>query len=320
MKRRIVHPSIGLAAIALLLVLAPAGRMLAQDEGFDVIYEGVVDSATPEPEATLDLSLYGTAGFSVGGSFWAAAGTQAVFSIESVEIDLDASYGTDGLQLLAGAQTEIAGFGVGGDLSWSPGTRPVIDVRGWGTLGVFRLTLNVRLAGANTAVTISGTTDFEGFGLSANAGLAGGRLTQASVGANAAVGALSLSGSAGLAGGTLSVGGGAGLQIGAVSVIANAGYDGAIGLNATAGGTVSLDALEITAIGLYDNTGIGSEISGELGLGAMTATFMGRFSSGGLSVEVGARLPLGPATATFSVALDDQDGFSWAEIGFDMPL
>jgi hypothetical protein len=292
----------------------------AQDTGFDILYEGVVDSEPDKAESKLDLLLYGVAGFNPGGTFWATGGARAAFALDGLALNVDASYGTSGFQIIAGGETEIGGFGVGGDVSWAPGGPAIIDLRGWGTVDVFRLSANVLLGGTNTAVTLSGSTDFEGFGLSANLGLSAGGLTQAAVGANMALGGLSISGSAGISGGQVNVGGGASLQVGPLSLIANAGYDGAIGMNAIVGGTLGWSAFEASVIGLLDNTGVGAEVSSELTLGPTTMMFTGRFSVGGLSVEVGVRIPLGGAVTSVSVAFDDQSGFSWAEAGFELPL
>jgi hypothetical protein len=308
-------------ALLVILVLSLSGGVLAQDQGFDITYEGVVDSEPEAVESTfVELSLYGVGGFSAGGAFWASGGARANFSLEGFTVYGDGSYGTSGLEIRAGAQTEFLGFGVAGDATWTLGNPAVIDLRTWGKLDIFRLTINVRLAGANSAITLSGNTDFERFGLSANLGVASGNLTQASIGANTQMGGLSISGSGGLSAGGLNVGGGAGFQLGPVSVIANAGYDGAVGLNATGGATVGWEPIELSVIGLYDNTGVGLQVSSELKLGSTTLTFMGRFSGGGLTGDVGGNLPLGAAIASFSVAFDSQNGFAWAEVGFEMPL
>lgn len=310
---------LGCGLVVVFALFASSGAW-AQDEGFDIIYEGVVDQEPDNAESVLDLTLYGVAGFSPGGAFWATGGARAAFEFGGMLLNLDASYGTSGFQIVAGGQAEISGFGVGGDVSWSPGGPAVIDLRGWGTLDVFRLSANVLLGGANTAVTLSGSTDFEGFGLSANLGLSGGGITQALLGANMTLGGLSLSGSAGLSGGQVNVGGGAGVEVGPLSLIANAGYDGGVGVNATVGGTLGWSGFEISVIGLLDNTGVGAEVSSELALGFATLMLTGRLSGGGLSAEVGGKLPLGAAIASLSVAFDNQSGFSWAEAGFELPL
>jgi len=319
MNRQVASLFLGMGFLAL-VSLSPSIGAWAQDEGFDIIYEGVVDQGGEQAASSLDLSLYGVGGFSPGGAFWATAGGRAAFEADGLAINVDASYGTNGLEIVAGARTEISGFGVAGDVTWSSSSRPVIDLRAWGTLAAFRLTIGVRLAGTNTAITLGGSTDFEGSGLSANVGLAGGTLAQAAVGANLDLGGLTVSGSAGLAGGELSLGGGAGLQLGPVSLIANAGYSGAVGLNATAGGTVGWDAVELSAIGMFDDTGVGAEVSCSLGLGAMRVSFMGRFTSGGLTAEIGGTIPLGAIVTSVSVAFDDQSGLSWVEARFEMPL
>ena len=131
---------------------------------------------------------------------------------------------------------------------------------------------------------------------------------------------MSVSGSAGISGGQVNVGGGASLQAGPVSLVANAGYDGAIGMNAIAGGTLGWDVFETSVIALLDNTGVGAEVSSQLALGSTTLMLTGRFSGGGLTVDVGGSLPLGGAIASVSVAFDSQNGFAWAEIGLEMPL
>lgn len=291
-----------------------------QDQGFDVIYEGIVDAPSGPPEAMIDLRLYGVGGFMAGGTFWGSAGVRAAVRVDGFALHADGSYGTDGVKVQAGAQTEIEGFGLAGDIGWTPGQTPIIDLRGWGALDVFRLTANVRLAGVNTSLVFGGTTDFGGFGVSANVGLAGGNLTQATVGANTELGAFILSGSAGLTSGQVSAGGGVGLQIGPVNLTGHVGYHGGIGLNAMVGGNLLLETVQFTAVGLYDNTGVGLEATGELALGTMTARFTGRFTSGGLSFEVGGDIPLGSLRASLSVALDDANGFNWAELRVELPL
>jgi len=305
---------------AFIIALAASLSLAAEDEGFDVSYEGVVDSQAEAAGTDLNLALYGKAGTSGTGVFWASAGIRAGFSVEGFAVHADAGYGTNGLEVQAGAETEILGFGVAGDTTWTPGSQPTIDLRGWGTLDLLSITANVRLSGGAPAITLSASTDLEGFGLSANFGFAGGNLSQASVGANTKLGGLSVSANAGLNAGAFNVGGGAGLKLGPLNLIANAGYDGTVGINAAAGGTIGWEAFEVNAIGLYDNTGVGLELSSELSLGAMTVSFMGRFSAGGLNAEVGASLPLGALAATVSVAFDSQNGFSWAEVGIEMPL
>ena len=319
MNRHVASLCLGLGFLAL-ASLSPSIGAWAQDEGFDIIYEGVVDQGGEQPTSSLDLSLYGVAGFSPGGAFWATAGGRAAFEVDGLAIDVDASYGTNGLGIVAGGRTEIGGFGVASDVTWSPSSPPVIDLQAWGTLASFRATIGVQLAGPNTAITLGASTGFEGFGVSANLGLAGGTLAQATIGANMDLGELTMSGSAGLSGGQFTLGGGAGLQLGPASLIANAGYSGAVGLNATAGGTVGWDAFELSAIGMFDGTGVGAEVSCSLGLGAMRASFMGRFTSGGLTVEIGGTIPLGATITSVSVAFDDQSGLSWVEARFEMPL
>jgi hypothetical protein len=304
----------------LFVVLGAVLPSVAQDQGFDVIYEGVVDPAAEPGAAQLDIALYGLAGYSAAGAFWASAGVRAGFSFAGLSVDVDAGYGTDGMKVQAGASAEIFGFGVAGDVTWSPGAQSIIDLRCWGALDPIRVTANVRLAGANTAVTLSGTTDLGGYGLSATVGLSGGTLAQASVGANMGLGGLSISGSAGISASGFNVGGGVGLELGPLNVIANAGYDAEVGPNATVGGSVGWEAFELNVVGLYDNTGVGAELLARLSLGTATIGFTGRFSGGALNAEVNGSLPLGSVTTSFSVAFDSQSGFAWAEVGFEMPL
>ena len=171
-----------------------------------------------------------------------------------------------------------------------------------------------------TSMSFGLSTDFGGYGVSGNLGISGGTLTTASVGANTEVGALSLSISGGWAGGRVNAGGGLGLQLGAVNLAANAGYDTSLGVNATASAGVGFEALQMTAVALYDNTGIGMETSGELALGQATFSFMGRFSLGSASFELGGSIPVGTIQTSFSVTIDSQTGFSWAEVGFELPL
>lgn len=316
MKRtkRLLSAASALLAVCALLVVA-----LGQDEGFEIIYEGYADDEE-SGLARLDITLYGTAGFGGTGSFWGSAGGRGTFSIEGFEIHVDASAGTDGIAVQGGTTTEIAGFGVAGDVIWSPGSTTVFNIRGWGSIADFQLTASVRLAGGNTTANVGVGTEFEGFGLSANLGVTGAGVNQASVGANLQLGEATVSASAGLAAGRFSLGAGIGLVVGPVNVTASAGYDAELGLNAMAGGGLAWEGFQATAIGLFDNTGIGGEVAGEVDLGSMTATFMGRFAGSSLSIEVGGRLPLGKTLVSASVAFDTQGGLSWAEIGFELPL
>jgi len=307
------------AASILLAVCALLVTAIGQDEGFEIIYEGYADEEETNL-AKLDITLYGTAGFAGAGAFWASAGGRGTFSIEGFEVHVDASAGTNGITVQGGTTTEIAGFGVAGDVVWSPGSTTVFNVRGWGSIADFQLTANVRLAGGDTTANLGIGTEFEGFGLSANLGIGGAGINQASLGANLQIGEATISGSAGLTAGRFNLGAGIGLVVGPVNATASAGYDAELGLNAMVGGGATWEGFRATAIALLDNTGIGGEVSGELGLGAMTATFMGRFAGSSLSLEVGGRLPLGPAQVSVSVAFDTQGGLSWAEVGFEMPL
>ncbi|MBU1050629.1 hypothetical protein KKG90_11475, partial [Candidatus Bipolaricaulota bacterium] len=278
----------------LFVILSLSLGGLAQDQGFDVVYEGVVDSETKAAPSNLNLTLYGIAGTSANGAFWASAGTRMALTLGDASLTADVGYGMNGLEIQGGIQTKLLGFGVAGDVSWRPSTTPVIDLRGWGGLDAFQFTANARLAGANSAITLSGSTEFEGFGLSANLAMAGGTLSQASLGANMGLGGLSLSGSAGMTGGQVNVGGGCGLQLGPANLIASAGYDGGLGLNATAGATLGWEGFDASAIGQFDNTGVGLEASAELRFGQTRLTFMGRFSTNTTTFEVGGTLPLGP--------------------------
>jgi hypothetical protein len=307
------------AASILLAVSALVWGAFGQDEGFEIIYEGYVDEEETN-RARLDITLYGTAGFAGAGAFWASGGGRGTFSIEGFEVHVDASAGTDGITVQGGTTTEIAGFGVAGDVVWSPGSTTVFNLRGWGSIADFQLTANVRLAGGNTTANVGAGTEFEGFGLSANLGIGGDGINQASVGANLQLGEATVSGSAGLTAGRFSAGAGLGLALGPVNMTASAGYDAELGLNAMAGGGLALGGFQATAIGLFDNTGIGGEVVGEVGLGSMTATFMGRFAGSSLSIEVGGRLPLGKTLVSASVAFDTQGGLAWAEVGFEMSL
>ncbi|MEW5826986.1 MAG: hypothetical protein AB1778_09175 [Candidatus Bipolaricaulota bacterium] len=290
----------------------------AQDEGFEIIYEGYAEDDSAAA-ASLDVTLYGTAGFA-GSSFWASAGARAAFSVGAIEARVDAAAGTDGTTVQGGASTEVAGFGIAGDATWSPGAATVIDLRGWGSLADFQVTANLRLAGGDSAVHLGVSTEFDDIGLSANLGLTSAGISQASVGANLPIGSAIASASAGLAAGRFSAGAGLGIELGPVSVTASVGYDAAVGFNAMAGGTMNSDSFRASAIALYDNTGLGGEISGELDLGLATALLMARFSGGGLSLEVGGRLRLGNGFGAGSVAFDTQGGLSWIEVGFEMPL
>jgi hypothetical protein len=312
-----------IAEIALLAVLALSLLGVAQDQGFQVIYEGPVkaeEQPSPVPLTALDVTLYGNAGFSAVGAFWATAGGRAELRLGGFTVYGDASGGTDGFRALVGAKTQLLGFRVAGDVSFTPGGTPVLDLRGWGSFGAVRITANARLAGMATSLSLGVSTDFGGYGVSGNLGFASGALSTASVGVNTELGVLSLSASGGWAGGRLNAGAGAALQLGAVNLAANAGYDSSLGANATASAGLGLDALQITAIALYDNTGVGLEASGELKLGSSQLSFMGRFSIGTMSLEIGGKIPLGAVATSFSVAFDNQSGFSWAEIGLEMPL
>jgi len=306
-------------ATLLLAVCALTWGAASQDTGFEVIYEGYAD----EEEAAaidLDIALYANAGFSGAGAVWATAGGRAAFSVDGFGIHVDASGGTNGMQVQGGVTTEIAGFGLAGDVIWSPGATTVINLRGWGTLGTFQVSGNARIAGNNTSFSVGAGTDFEGFGLSANLGFGGAGVSEASVGANLSLGDATVSASAGLVSGRFNAGGGIGLTVGPANVTASVGFDAEIGLNAMAGGSVAWEEFQATAIALFDNTGFGGEVSSEIGLGNLTATFMGRLAGSSISLEVGGRLPLGSAIVSVSVALDTQGGLSWAEVGFELPF
>ena len=312
--------------LAALVLIGLPFAVVAQDHGFEIIYEGVVDSeneSTGQEEpggARFDASLYGLAGFSGGGAFWGSAGACAAFAVRGFAIEVDAGIGLDGVLVQAGAQTEISGFGLAGGVTWSPGNTPIVDLRGWGALDTFRLIASVRLAGTATSFAFGGTTQFGDLGASATVSYAGGTLTQATLGVNTQLGDLVVSGSAGLSSGQVSVSAGAGIQLETFNLTASAGYDGGLGVNAMAGGGLTLGTFNLTAVGLYDNTGIGGEARGEFLLGQTVLSFMGRFSPGNISFEVGGQFALGPAHATASVALDGVNGFGWAEIGLELPF
>jgi len=306
-------------ASILLAVCALVWGALGQDEGFEILYEGYADEEASRL-ARFDVTLYGHAGFSGAGAFWATAGGRAAFSIEGFEVHVDAGAGTDGMTVQGGVTTEILGFGAAADATWSPGSTVVIDLRGWGRLDTLQLTANVRLAGQATALSLGASTDFEGFGLSANLGMSGDGIQQASIGVNMQLGAATVSGSAGLNAGRFSASGGIGLVVGPANLTASAGFDAEIGMNAMAGGGVAWDGFKATAIALFDNTGLGGEVSTEIGLGPMVATLMARLAGSSISLEVGGRLPLGSGLASVSIAFDTQGGLSWAEVGFELPL
>ncbi len=311
---------LGWAFLALLGVALAAG---GQDQGFEILYEGVVESeddvgdTQPGP---IEMALYGLAGYSASGTLWASGGLRAGLTIEGFALDADVGYGTQGLDVQAGASGEISGFGVSGDVSWVLGGPPLINLAAWGQVETFRVTGNVSLAGPNTSVTLSGSTRLEGLGLSGTVGLAGGKLSQASLGASMELGDLAISGSAGLANGQLSVGCGLGLGLGPVDLIANAGYDGAVGINATVGANLNAKGLEFSAVGLFDDTGLGIELLVRLAIEGGQVGLTGRMSGGSINGEVSGSLALGATTVTFSVALDTTRGFAWAEAGIELPL
>jgi hypothetical protein len=309
---------------ALAASLSVAIATVAQDQGFEIIYEGVVESgdegAQAADSARLQLSLYGLAGYSAGGTLWASAGLRAQFAIRGFAVDADVGYGTQGLSAQAGASGELAGFGVAGDVSWTSDSTPSIDLTTWGEIELFRVTANAHLAGANSSFTLSGSTDLSGYGLSATVEVSGGKLAQASLGANLGLGDLSLSGSAGIAGGQINVGGGVGLKLGPVDLVANAGYDGAVGVNATVGANASWQGFEMSAVGLFDDTGLGLELLARLAVKGGEVGFTGRLSGGSLNAEVSGSLSLGSMTADLSIAFDTQNGFAWAEVGLEVPF
>ncbi|MFC2108681.1 hypothetical protein ACFLS5_04380 [Candidatus Bipolaricaulota bacterium] len=312
-KTRHVRQIVGLA-LAMLAVSLPGG---AQDQGFEIISEGVVE---PTAAAAFNTTIFGTAGYSFVGTFWASAGARISFTVDAFELDASASAGTDGIQLRVGASTELFGFGTAGEVTYTVGNTPAITLRGWGEVAGIGLTANATLAGTAISVLVGGNMDLEGFGISANLGFAGGTLTTASVGANTSVGALSLSANGGWAGGQLTVGGGAGIILGPVQVTGNAGYSTGLGINAVASAGVGWDAFQATAVAMLDNTGIGFEADGQLVLGNLIVSVLGRLGGSDLSVEIGGQLPLGPMSASISVAFDNTTGLSWAEFGFEWPL
>jgi len=312
--RRMKIGSIGIAALALLIV---GPSILGQDVGFTVISEGLVEAEKASP---FDLTLYGSAGIGGAGSFWANGGARAKLTLGGFDVHADASAGTDGIRVVAGSQVEVQGFRIAGDITWSPTATSVIDIRAWGSFDQIQITANARLAGAASSVSLGASTDLNAYGVSGNLSFAGGTLATASVGANTMLGDLSASLSGGWSDGRFAASGGVGLELGDLNLAAKAGYDTGLGINANASATIALEALQVTGVAMFDNTGIGGEVSGEIGFGALTATFMGRFSLGGLSLEVGGRLALGSALVSGSVAFDTQGGFSWAEVGFELPF
>jgi len=207
----------------------PSGVGAPGIQGFDVISEGVVE---PTTVSALNITLFGNAGYSFTGAFWASAGARARFTLDAFEIHASASAGTDGTQLQAGATTELFGFGAASDVTYTLGNTPVISLRGWGDIAGIGLTANATLAGTAVSLLVGGNMNLETYGLSANLGFTNGTFTTASVGANTSLGALSLSANGGWAAGQFTASGGAGLILGPAQITANAGYNYGIGINA----------------------------------------------------------------------------------------
>jgi hypothetical protein len=299
-------------------VLAASLSCVAQDVGFEVISEGVVDEE-PGGGGAFGAALYGKAGYSAAGTFWTSAGIRAELTLAALEIYGDAAAGAAGLSVTAGVTTTMFGFGTAAEVVYAGGA-PTINLRGWGEIAEIGLSANASLAGGAASGLISATKAMSGFGLSASLGVGGGTLTTASLGASTEAGGLSLSVSGGWAAGQFAIGGGAGLRFGPVNLTANAGYNGGLGLNAVLGGELSTDAFQATTVAMLDNTGVGFEASGELALGSATVSALARLGGGDLGLEVGGSIPVGGLVVSLSVAFDTQAGFSWAEVGLELPL
>ena len=312
-KTRNVLQIVGLA----LAILAVSLLVGAQDQGFDVISEGVVE---PTTISALDITLFGNAGYSFTGTFWASAGARVGFTLDAFEIHASASAGTDGTQIQGGVTTELFGFGAAGDVTYTLGNTPVISLRGWGDVAGIGFTANATLAGTAVSFLVGGNMNLENYGLSANLGFANGTFTTASVGANTSLGALSLSANGGWAAGQFTASGGAGLVLGPAQITANAGYNSGIGINAVVSAGLGWTAFQMTAVAMLDNTGIGFESTAQLSLGNLLVSAVGRFGGGDLSLEVGAEIPMGALATSISIAFDSTSGLSWAEIGFEYPL
>jgi len=317
MKRDAWKRAIGIAVTAFIALSLLVG---AQDQGFDTIYEGPVQPDVESPPVKIDVTLYGNAGMNSTGTLWATAGGKARMDLDAFAVYADGSGGTDGLRMLIGAEAHMLGFRLAGDITLAPGKRTVIDLRGWGSLQTIRITANARLAGTAPSISLGASTDFGGYGVSGNIGLAGGTISTAGLGLNTEMGALYLSISGGWTGGRVNASGGIALRLGSVDLSANTGYDSGLGINATATANLGLDPLQVTIVTLYDNTGIGLETSGKLQLGTSELSFMGRFTLGSISAELGGKMSLGAIITSLSVALDNKSGFSWAELGLELPL
>ncbi len=302
-----------LAAVAagLAVSLSCAG----QDIGFEVISEGVVEPTTP-----FSVTAYGSAGYSIGGAMWASAGARASLTLGEIEVYGDASGGTDGVRIKAGASMTLFGFGTSAEATIVPGGAPTFSLRALGAIDGIQLTVNGSFTVGAISLLAGGSMDLDGFGVSASLGFGGGTITAATVGANTEMGAMSLSATGGWTTGQFTLGGGLGMTLGAFNVTANAGYNSAFGINAVASAGISARSFVATAVGMFDNTGIGVETTAEMGLGATTLSAVGRFAGGNLSVEFGGRLPLGSIQLSLSVAFDNNTGLSWLEASFEMPL
>jgi len=300
-----------------LLMMAVCLAVGAQDQGFDVISEGVID---PSAGLSFDASVFGNAGYSIIGTLWASAGAQIGITLDAFEMHARASAGTDGTQVQGGISTELFGFGVGGDVTYSLGSAPVIMARGWGEIAGIGVSANASLAGTAISLLLGANMDLEMYGISASLGFANGAFTTASLGANTSLGALSLSANGGWAGAQFTLGGGASLVLGLLQVTANAGYSEGLGINAVLSVGLELQALQMTAVAMLDNTGMGMEATGQLALGDMVLSAISRFGGGDFSAEVGLALPFGALSTSVSVAFDNATGFAWAEASFDLPL
>ncbi|TFH08894.1 MAG: hypothetical protein E4H08_06900, partial [Candidatus Atribacteria bacterium] len=173
----------------MLAILAVSLLVGAADQGFDIISEGIVE---PSAGASFDVVLFGTAGYSLIGTFWASAGARISFTMDAFEIRASASAGTDGTQLQGGLSTELFGFGVAGDVAYTLGNTPVLTVRGWGEVSGIGLTANASLAGTAGSLLLGANMDFESYGISASLGFANNTFSNASIGANTSLGARSL--------------------------------------------------------------------------------------------------------------------------------
>jgi len=300
-----------------LAVLAVSLPLVGQDQGFEIISETILE---PSSGPSFDMALFGNAGYSVAGAFWASAGARIGFTVDDFEIFARASAGTDGTQFQGGVTTELFGFGTAGEVSYTLGGTPVISLRGWGDISGIGLTANATVAGTAVSVLVGGNMTFDTYGASASLGFANGTLSTASIGANTTMGAMSLSVNGGWTGGQFVAGGGLGIELGPFQITANAGYNSALGINAVGSAGLAWEAFQASAVAMFDNTGIGFEANALLSLGSLTLTTLARLGGTDLSWEVGGELIMGSLALSFSVAIDTNSGFSWAEVGFNLPL